>query len=149
MRKFAAMAAMIVLAACSSTGTNETRDVDPVADRIGDWDSSLAPVGNFTVRGTAKAQSVGVGTGVTIAIEGAAHHAQHPWHVHRGVCGDNGPIVGNAGDYPVLTADMAGKATANATIGVALNEQETYYVNVHNSPTDLGTIVSCGKLDND
>lgn len=149
MRKFAALALMLAAAACSTTSTNETRDVDPVADRVGDWESSIAPVGTFTVRGTAKAQSVGVGTGVTISIENATHHAQHPWHVHRGVCGDNGPIVGNAGDYPALAVDMEGKATANATIGVALNEQESYYVNVHNSPTDLGTIVGCGKLDND
>ena len=146
MRKFATLALMLV-AACSTTTTNETSDADPVADRVGDWESSITPVGTFTVRGTAKAQSVGVGTGVTISIEGATHHAQHPWHVHRGVCGDNGPIVGDAADYPVLAADTTGKATANATIGVALNEQESYYVNVHNSPTDLGTIVGCGKLD--
>lgn len=148
MRTLAATAAIILLAACSSGGTNDTGDVDPVADRVGDWSSDIAPVGNFTVRGTAKAQSVGVGTGVTISIENAPHHAQHPWHVHRGKCGDNGPIVGEAGNYPVLSVNMEGKASANATIGVALNEQESYYVNVHNSPTDLGTIVGCGKLDN-
>ena len=137
-----------LLAACSSTGTNKSSDADPVSDRVGDWSSSIAPVGNFTVRGTAKAQSVGVGTGVTISIEGAAGNAQHPWHVHRGVCGDNGPIVGEANNYPVLSASSDGKASANATISMALNEQESYYVNVHNSPTDLGTIVGCGRLDN-
>ena len=137
-----------LLAACSSTGTNKSSDADPVSDRVGDWSSSIAPVGNFTVRGTAKAQSVGVGTGVTISIEGAAGNAQHPWHVHRGVCGDNGPIVGEANNYPVLSAGSDGKASANATISTALNEQESYNVNVHNSPTDLGTIVGCGKLDN-
>lgn len=147
MRKFA-VAVVVALAACSSSGSNETGDVDPVSDRVGDWSSDIAPVGSFTVRGKAKAQSVGVGTGVTISIEGAPHHAQHPWHVHKGVCGDNGPIVGNAGDYPVLSVSMEGKASANATIGTSLNEQESYYVNVHNSPTDLGTIVGCGKLDN-
>ena len=147
MRKWTALAVM-VLAACSTTIPEETRDVDPVADRVGDWESDIAPVGNFTVRGTAKAQSVGVGTGVTISIEGAAQNAQHPWHVHRGVCGDNGPIVGDANAYPVLAVAADGKASANASIGVALNEQESYYVNVHNSPTDLGTIVGCGKLDN-
>ena len=74
MLKYTAFA-VILLAACSSSGTNETRDVDPVSDRVGDWSSSISPVGNFTVRGTAKAQSVGVGTGVTIAIEGATANA--------------------------------------------------------------------------
>ncbi len=147
MRKFVTLAA-VVLAACSSAG-NDTGDIDPVSDQIGDWDSNIQPVGNFTVRGTAKAQSVGVGTGVTISITGATGGAQHPWHVHRGVCGDNGPIVGDPGNYPVLNASTEGNAAANATIGTALNERESYYVNVHNSPTDLGTIVGCGKLDND
>jgi hypothetical protein len=147
MRKLA-VAVVIGLTACSSSGSNETRDIDPVSDRVGDWSSNISPVGSFRVRGTAKAQSVGVGTGVTISIEGAAHHAQHPWHVHRGVCGDNGPIVGSAGDYPTLSVNMEGRASANASIGTALNEHDSYYVNVHNSPTDLGTIVGCGKLNN-
>jgi hypothetical protein len=146
--RIGAWAAIVALAACSSSGSNETGDIDPVSDRVGDWSSNIQPVGGFTVRGTAKAQSVGVGTGVTISIEGAAHHAQHPWHVHRGVCGDNGPIVGSATDYPVLGVSMEGKASANATIGTSLNERESYYVNIHKSPTELGTIVGCGKLDN-
>ena len=148
MRKFTILAAA-VLAACSTTGSNDTEDIDPVADQVGDWESSIAPVGNFTVRGTAKAQSVGIGTGITISIAGAAAGAHHPWHVHRGVCGDGGPIVGDASAYPALHASADGNASANASIGVALNEQDSYYVNVHNSPTDLGTIVGCGKLDND
>jgi len=142
------VALMIGLAACSSSGSNETGDIDPVSDRVGDWSSNIQPVGNFTVRGTAKAQSVGVGTGITISIEGAAHHAQHPWHVHRGVCGDNGPIVGDANNYPTLNVSMEGRASADATIGTSLNERDSYYVNVHKSPTELGTIVGCGKLDN-
>lgn len=146
MRTFTVLAA-VVLAACSSTTTNDTDDVSPVADRVGDWESDIAPVGNFTVRGSAKAQSVGVGTGITISVEGATADAHLPWHVHRGVCGDNGPIVGDATAYPALHAGADGKASANATIGVALDEKESYYVNVHNSPTDLGTIVACGKLD--
>jgi hypothetical protein len=64
------------------------------------------------------------------------------------VCGDNGPIVGSASAYPTLSVNMEGRASANASIGTALNEHDSYYVNVHNSPTDLGTIVGCGKLDN-
>jgi hypothetical protein len=147
MRKFLAVA-LAGLAACSSTGGNDTGDIDPVADQVGDWSSTISPVGGYTVRGTAKAQSVGVGTGVTISIAGATANAHHPWHVHRGQCGDNGPIVGEAGNYPALHAGADGNATANATIGTALNEQTSYYVNVHLSPTQLGTIVGCGRLDN-
>jgi hypothetical protein len=147
MRNFLVVA-MVGLAACSSTGSNDTEDIDPVADQVGDWSSTISPVGGYAVRGTAKAQSVGVGTGLTISIAGATPNAHHPWHVHRGVCGDNGPIVGAVSNYPPLHASAQGNASANATIGTALNEQDSYYVNVHLSPTQMGTIVGCGKLDN-
>ena len=140
---------LVALASCSSRGNDDTGDIDPVADRVGDWESSITPVNNSGVRGSAKAQSVGVGTGVTISIEGAAAGSQHPWHVHRGVCGDNGAIVGGASDYPVLSVNTGGNASANASINAALNERESYYVNLHRSPSDLGTIVGCGPLSND
>lgn len=147
MRKLT-IAATLLLAACASGG-REDDDVDPIGDNVGDWQASVAPQANFSVRGTAKAQSVGVGTGVNIAINGATPGSQHPWHVHRGRCGDNGPIVGSATAYPVLSVAPDGTSSANATISTALNERDTYYVNVHRSPSDLGTIVGCGNLSND
>ena len=144
MRKMIALC--VVLAACSARGAE---DKDVISNQVGDWDGSLSQVGNSGVRGSAKAQSVGVGTGVNVSIQGAQSGAQHPWHVHSGVCGDNGAIVGNAGAYPVLTVATDGTASANATIDVALKEDQSYYVNVHRSPTDLGTIVACGRIAND
>ena len=141
------IASSLIVAACASGG-NDRDDVDPVADRVGDWSTNLSSQNNSGIRGSAKAQSVGVGTGVTISISGARSGAQHPWHVHRGTCGSGGAIVGAANAYPLLTVGTDGTASANASISGALNEQERYHVNVHRSPTDLGTIVSCGNLDN-
>jgi hypothetical protein len=140
--------AMVALAACSARG-DDADDIQPVSNVVGDWDGNLAAVNNSGVRGSARAQSAGLATGAALTIAGATAGAQHPWHIHRGVCGDGGPIVGNATDYPVLTVGADGNASATATIRVALNENESYYVNVHRSPTDLGTIVSCGPIDND
>ena len=138
---------LIVLSACSARSSNE--DGDPVGDRVGDWDATLASRNNSTVRGTAKAQSVGLGAGANISINGAQSGAFHPWHIHTGTCATGGPILGNASNYPVLQVGADGTASANATIGSALNEQTRYHVNVHRSPTDMGTIVACGDLDND
>lgn len=135
----------LVLAACASGGSND--DGDAVSDRVGDWNTTLSPTNNSSVRGTAKAQSVGVGFGANISISGAAAGAQHPWHVHTGTCATGGPVVGNAADYPVLVSNASGTASANATINVALNEQQNYHVNVHRTPSDL-TVISCGNLDN-
>jgi hypothetical protein len=142
------IAALLVSAACASGGS-KSDDGDAISDRVGDWDASLSAVGNSGVTATVGAQSVGVGTGVRISLRGATPNEHHPWHVHRGQCGDNGPIVGSANDYPALHVGTDGTASANATIGVALVEETPYYVNVHRSPTDLGTIIACGRLTND
>lgn len=124
-------------------------DGDPIADRIGDWDANLSPMNNSGVRGASRVQSVGLGSGVTITINNATAGAAHPWHVHVGTCASGGGIFGDASDYPTLTVAADGNASANATLDVALNEQSSYHVNVHRSPTDLGTIIACGNLDND
>ena len=136
----------LALAACASSG-NDQDDKDPVTNTVGDWSANLSGTNNSSVRGTAKAQSVGVGFGANISISGAAAGAQHPWHVHTGTCATGGPVVGSAGAYPVLTANSSGEASANATISTALNESQRYHVNVHRSPADL-TVISCGNLDN-
>src|SRR5688500_1767706 len=139
------LAGMVVLAACSA----RSEDGDPVGDRVGDWDATLSPSNNSGVRGTSSAQSVGVGTGARININNATPGAVHPWHIHVGTCASGGGIVGSASDYPALTVSSSGTASADATIGAALNEQTAYHVNVHRSPTDMGTIIACGNLTND
>src|SRR5687767_2820693 len=147
MKKFW-IAGLVLMAACASGGS-KSDDGDLVSDRVGDWEASLSAVGMSGVSGTAEAQSVGVGTGVRISLSGAQSGGHHPWHVHRGQCGDNGPIVGEASAYPALHVGTDGRASGTATIGVPLVEETPYYVNVHRSATDLGTIIACGRLTND
>lgn len=141
-------AGLLVLAACSAKSEGD-HDGDPISNTVGDWSGDLSAMSGSSVTGTAKVQSVAVGAGATISISGATPGAQHPWHIHRGTCGSNGPIVGNAGSYPVLSVGADGRAAANASIGAALVEETPYYVNVHLSPGALGTIVACGEIDND
>ena len=138
--------AIVLMAACSA---RSGEDKDVISNQVGDWDGSLSQVANSGVRGSARAQSLAVGTGVNVSIQGAQSGAQHPWHVHSGVCGDNGAIVGSAGAYPVLAVATDGTASANATIDVPLKEDESYYVNIHKSATELATIVACGAITND
>lgn len=121
-------------------------DVDPVTDLIGDWSGELREQSDTRIRGAVRAQSAVATTGVSLSIAGAQSGARHPWHIHRGTCGSGGPIVGDASAYPVLAVGGNGQASASANLNVALNEDGSYYVNVHRSPSDLGTIVSCGAL---
>jgi hypothetical protein len=55
--------------------------------------------------------------------------------------------VGDASAYPPLVVGADGTATATAHIPVKLNEARNYIINVHASPTNLGTIVACGDFN--
>ena len=145
--KKAAFIGLIVLAGCTVHRQSDGDvSVRPITDKIGDWHATLATQNNSGVRGSATAHSAGVGSSVAVTIAGAQSGAQHPWHVHRGTCGDDKGIVGGADKYPVLTAGADGNASATATLGVALDENGSYFVNIHRSPTGLGTVVACGSL---
>lgn len=111
-----------------------------------EWEASVAANPGYDVAGEASARSLDGQTRVAVEIRGAAAGAVHPWHVHAGECGSGGAIVGQPTAYPVLTASAEGTATASATIDLGLSGEADYYVNIHRSPTELGTIVACGEL---
>ncbi|HEX2206798.1 MAG TPA: hypothetical protein VHG93_03895 [Longimicrobium sp.] len=150
-----AAAALFVVANCSQTPKVET---DPETGRVDvdveapgqreAWAATLAPVGGSGVSGTATAMEMDDTTHATVSITGARSGGVHPWHIHEGSCGDaRPPIVGPASAYPALNVGSGGTASAQAHVPVELNEARRYIVNVHASPTDLGTIIACGALD--
>jgi len=47
----------------------------------------------------------------------------------------------------VIEVDKDGSERAVATIGVQLVDDESNYINVHQSPQQMGTIVTCGPLE--
>lgn len=78
---------------------------------------------------------------LAISVKGEPKGAVQPSHIHRGVCGSNGPVV-----VP-LTNVVNGKSTT--TIPMAKwNSMKggKYYINIHKSPKDIPTIVSCGTV---
>jgi hypothetical protein len=85
-------------------------------------------------------------TRATINISNATPGGVHPWHIHKGRCGADGGIVGPAEAYKALKIDNDGKATASVTLNMPLPTEGEYYVNVHASPSNMGTIVACGNL---
>jgi len=148
-------AALLAVGSCSQTPKvqtdPETGRVDVDVERPGaveSWSANLAPVGGARVSGTATARGMENATHATISIRGAASGGVHPWHIHEGTCGDaNAPVVGPASAYPRLNVGGGGTATAQAHVPVELNEAKRYIVNVHASPTNMGTIIACGILD--
>ena len=136
-----------LLAACTAHRTeNGGVTINPVSDVIGNWSSTLSPQNNSGISGTATLQSRAAGSKVNVHITGAMNGSVHPWHVHRGTCGNDKGIVGGANEYEALTVGADGTAHGEENVPVALGEDETYFINIHKSPSDLTTIVACGVL---
>ena len=148
-------AALLAISGCSQTPKVESDPergaVDVDVERSGEaetWSARLDAVGGSGVTGSATATDMNDATHATITIMGSRGGGVHPWHIHEGRCGDaNPPIVGPASAYPPLNVGSGGGATAQAHVPVELNEAKNYIVNVHASPTNLGTIIACGDLD--
>ena len=147
--------AFLLAAACTKTVKVETdpktgrTDVDVQTPGAPEgWKATLSPVGGTTVGGTATGSTANDMTHVTVNITGAKAGDALPWHVHDGKCGDaSPPIVGDASAYPPLVVGADGTATGTAHLSVKLNEARNYIINVHASPTNLATIVSCGDFN--
>ena len=85
-------------------------------------------------------------TGAAVTITNAVPGGRHPWHVHIGQCGNDQGILGAADAYPLLEVGGNGQAQASAAVAVAVPTSGQYFINVHASPNNLGTIIACGNL---
>ncbi len=103
----------------------------------------LQSVGGSGERGTATLrQMIGSprpGTLVTLMLHGGSA-APQPAHIHTGVCGSNGPVK-----YP-LKPVTEGKSTTVVPVSLGYIMGLGTYINVHKSPNDIPTIVSCGNI---
>jgi hypothetical protein len=125
-------------------------DAQPVASR---WNGVLSTppelAGIVEVRGQAWMGADPKDPGQTRAhvdISNAVPGAKHPWHVHRGQCGNDQGIFGPADAYQPLKVENDGKASANAVLQVPTPKTGDYFVNVHASAKNMKTIVACGNL---
>src|SRR5688500_14151269 len=140
------MLGLVVLAACTARRTEDGLDIDPVSDVIGNWSTNITARNNSGITGSASVQSRAAGSKINVHIMGAKNGSAHPWHVHRGTCSNDKGIVGGAGEYAALQVGADGMAHGEEDIPVALNEDESYFLNVHKSATELSVIVACGEL---
>ncbi|HJU64818.1 MAG TPA: hypothetical protein VJ596_04040 [Gemmatimonadaceae bacterium] len=145
--------ALPLLAGCNpfrqDPPTEINRNEIPLTNR---WNATLGTpstlAGAIQIRGTAwmGSQSGSNETRVEIRLSNATPGGVHPWHVHRGQCGSDQGIWGDAGEYETITINDEGNGSGAATISEPTPSDGQYYVNVHASPSNLGTIVACGNL---
>jgi hypothetical protein len=98
-------------------------------------------VGGSGESGCATAHGINGAMVLAISVKGEPMGAIQPSHIHRGVCGSNGPVV-----LP-LTNVVNGKSVT--TIPMAkwnMMKGGKFYINIHKSPKDIPTIVSCGNV---
>jgi hypothetical protein len=152
MTMLTAMLALVLGAgACRSAKKPTTQLNAAESVRQYEWRGALSTpselAGAMQVRGTGTWAREGENAShATVTISNATPGGIHPWHVHRGRCGDNGPIVGDAAAYKPLAVDGNGNASSTARLKVTLPDSGTYYVNVHALATNMGMIISCGNL---
>ena len=132
---------MLILTASSSLAHAMTRLHDS-------WDGLIVGKNGSKIRGVAS-MAAGKTDGTTLAevkYKGDRAGVTRPWHVHIGSCAKGGPVLGDASAYSALRVAATGDAEGKATLRLALPDSGRYYVNIHESPTNMGTIVACGDL---
>jgi hypothetical protein len=117
------------------------------------WRATLLPPadarqsGGTTVGGVATLAPAGEKqTRVQIHVTGAKPGSTHPWHVHRGTCGKDQGIVGPANAYTPIKIGADGEGEVAQALPFPTPTSGDYMVNVHQSSSDLKTIVACGNL---
>lgn len=146
-------AALLALAACNPFARKHAVQISSGEVSYSKrWNASLATpaelAGAIQVHGSAwmaPGQSTNT-TLVNVSISNAAPGGVHPWHVHRGQCGNDQGIVGQASDYPALRVGNDGTASAQITLPLPMPSSGSYFVNVHASPTNMGTSIACGNM---
>ena len=141
----------VLLAAC---GGHRAVEINPQEQAGGSrWNATLATPaalsGAMNLRGRGmwgSEEGNASRSRAQVDIANAVPGGDHPWHVHQGQCGSNGPIVGPATSYRSLEVNGDGKATATADLPVAMPTSGQYYINVHASANNMATIIACGNL---
>lgn len=162
MRKLLALTASVALAACATSSATPpdtsagpavtppppgTTSATTPAGASVTWRATLQPMNGSNITGTAAVTPTSTAAATaTVNISGAVSGDVHPWHVHTGTCATGGGVVGPGSAYTPLTVAAGGSASSTASLPAVLDATQKYHVNIHKSPTDMGTIVSCGDL---
>lgn len=152
-RAAAVLGAAVALGACSTnslTPAPASSGVSTIPVGLStQWAGTINPLMGSNIKGSVAAVSGVNGTArtnVSVNVTGVVPGEAHPWHIHAGQCGDNGPILGDPKAYPPLKASADSAAGTTATIAADLVTGTRYYVNIHRSASEMGVIVACGDL---
>lgn len=112
------------------------------------WTATIVPTTVSAIHGTVTfiRTEPPTQTRVIFALSDGTTNAVLPWHVHYGVCGNDKLIVGAPSNYPPLVIDQAGRLRAVALLPVELTPKSTYVIHLHESPTQMHSVIACAVL---
>lgn len=151
-RAAAVLTAALAVEACGGGGRRV--EINPDRERVGSrWNAILATpqqlAGAVQVKGTGWMAGVEDDTMETLAsvsIQNAVPGGVHPWHIHLGQCGNDRGILGPADEYEPLEVGGNGQAESTVELPIAVPIAGQYFVSVHASRNNMGTIIACGNL---
>jgi hypothetical protein len=154
MKERVAVGCILLALAGVSCGGRQAVELDPNSPVVVNrWNGTLATppelLGVADLRGSAWMGPNQKDTDRTLAhvdIRNAVPGAVYPWHVHRGQCGSDQGVFGPEDAYKALKVGNNGRASSDATLSVPSPKTGDYFVNVHASARNMGTIVACGNL---
>jgi hypothetical protein len=154
MRHSGAAALLALALAGAACGGRKDVEINPDRELVGSrWNAVLSTpnqlAGAVQVKGTGWIAGEDENTTKTrahVAIENAVPGGEHPWHVHLGQCGSDRGIFGPPNTYEPLKVGGNGKAESDAELPVPAPVAGQYFINVHASRNNMGTIIACGNL---
>lgn len=153
--RYSGAAVLLALAvSAAACGGRRGVEIDPNREMIGTrWNATLATssqlAGAVQVKGMgwmAGEEDDTAATRAFVQIENAVPGGEHPWHVHLGQCGNDRGILGPADAYDPLRVGGNGRAESSAELPLPVPVGGQYFINVHASRNNMGTIVACGNM---
>jgi hypothetical protein len=154
MRHSGAAALLALALAGAACGGRKGIEIDPDRELMGGrWNAILSTPNQLA--GAVQVKGMGwmagedenrTETRAHVAIENAVPGGEHPWHVHLGQCGSDRGIFGPPNAYQPLQVGGNGSAESDAELPVPVPVAGQYFVNVHASRNNMGTIIACGNL---
>jgi hypothetical protein len=146
---------LAALAACNPFRRSNAVELDAGSTTLNtQWNGTLASpealAGIAQMNGSASMAPSrdGTSTIVTINLANASPGGVHPWAARRGECGApfSSGAFGSPDAYKSLEVDSKGRASASVSIPSRTPTSGRFFVVVHASRANAGTVVACGNL---
>ena|SRR5687767_8432115 len=142
----------LALAACNPFHRDPVTEVSRDSNVNARWSASLvtpaALAGAVQMNGSASMQPgpSSDNTDFSLRVANATPGGLHPWQVHRGRCGADYGVFGQADAYRAMKIGDDGRGETGATIAERTPTTGDYFVVVYASAANPETVLACGNL---